>query len=103
MSKARTDHDKRRYRRVYVRLSRHPVFRAADDAQKTAALYLLTGPQTNRLGCYMLSLALAAEDLDKPPAAVQARFKSVCEAFDWRWDTTNRVLYVPSWWEWNPP
>jgi hypothetical protein len=95
--------DQRRYRKLYVRIWRHPVFRALSDAHKTVALYLLTGPQTNRIGCYVLSPAMAAEDLNVPLPAFLKRLGVVCEVFGWEWDRDARVLWVPSWWKWNRP
>jgi hypothetical protein len=52
-----------RYRKLYIRLWRHPGFLSLTDAEKVLALYLLTGPPTNRLGLYTLSIATAAEEL----------------------------------------
>jgi hypothetical protein len=52
-----------RYRKLYRRLWRHPGFLELSDGEKVLAFYLLTGPQTNRLGLYVFSIATAAEDL----------------------------------------
>jgi hypothetical protein len=54
------------YRRVYQRLWRHPNFRALTEGEKVLALYLVTGPQTNLIGWYRFSPAMAAEDIDVP-------------------------------------
>ena len=66
-----------RYRKVYARLWRHPGFANLNEGEKVLALYLLTGPQTNRLGLYCLSVATAAEDWErfrKPSRNVSAWF-----------------------------
>lgn len=59
-----------RYRKLYARVWRHPGFTALTDGEKTLALYLLTGPQTNRLGLYTLSVATAAEHLGTVPETI---------------------------------
>jgi hypothetical protein len=92
-----------RYRKLYVRLWRHPGFVELTDAEKVLALYLLTGPQTNRLGLYVLSLATAAEELRMVPETLKKRLVRVCQTFGWLFDTRARVVYLPSYWRWNPP
>lgn len=91
-----------RYRKVFVRMWRHPAFICLSDAEKALALYLLTGPQTNRLGLYCLSIATAAEDLRTLPGTLKKRLIKVCEAFGWVFDSRSRVFYIPSWFKWNP-
>lgn len=54
--------DTGRYRRLYVRLWRHPGF-----VTLTADEYLLTGPQTNRIGIYTLSIAQARRTWERFP------------------------------------
>lgn len=92
-----------RYRRLYVRLWRHPGFLELTDAEKVLAIYLLTGPQTNRLGLYTLSLATAAEDLGTVPETLKKRLARVCQTLGWLFDGRSRVFYIPSFWKWNPP
>ena len=92
-----------RYRKLYARLWRHPGFAELSDGEKILALYLLTGPQTNRLGLYCLSVATAAEDLGTLPGTLTKRLVKVCLTFKWLFDSRARVLYVPSWFKWNPP
>lgn len=95
--------DRGRYRKVYARLWRHPGFGSLSEGEKVLALYLLTGPQTNRLGLYVLSVATAAEDLRTVSETVKKRLVNVCQAFGWLFDGRSRVLYIPSWFKWNPP
>jgi hypothetical protein len=92
-----------RYRKLYPRLWRHPSFVSLTDGDKTVALYVLNGPQSNRLGLYMLSIAAAAEDLRSTPETLKKRLLNVCETFGWLFDADARVIYIPSWWRWNPP
>jgi hypothetical protein len=92
-----------RYRKIYVRLWRHPGFAGLVDGEKVLALYVLTGTQTNRLGLYAFSIATAAEELGTLPQTIKKRLAKVCVTFGWSFDPTARVVYIPSWWRWNPP
>ena len=92
-----------RYRKIYARLWRHPGFVSLSDGEKIVALYVLTGPQSNRLGLINLSVSTAAEDLGNDPRTFTKRLERVCETFHWCFDCGARVLYIPSWFRWNPP
>jgi hypothetical protein len=95
--------DAGRYRKLFTRLWLHPGFTSLSDAEKVLAFYLLTGPQTNRIGLYRLSPAQAAEDLGTTVEPFRKRLATVCVAFGWLFDADARVMYIPSWWRWNPP
>jgi hypothetical protein len=45
------------YGKIQMRLWTEADFRALSLLERTVALYLLTGPQSNRLGYYLLSVA----------------------------------------------
>lgn len=92
-----------RYRRLYTRLWAHPAFAAMSDGPRLACLYVLTGPQQNRLGFARLSIAAAAEDLRVSIKVFRAHLEMVCAAFGWRFDADARVLLIPSWWKFNEP
>jgi hypothetical protein len=92
-----------RYRKLYARMWRHPGFTALSEGEKVLALYLVTGPQTNRIGLYVLSVATAAEDLGTVPQTLSKRLVNVCQTFGWLFDKRSRVFYIPSWFKWNPP
>jgi hypothetical protein len=93
--------DQRRYRKLYVRTWSNKAFRALDRERQLVAIYLLTGPQTNRIGLYKLSIGLAGEDLDMAPSVFLAHVTACCQAFGWRYDSDNRVFWIPSWWAYN--
>lgn len=95
--------DAGRYRRIYPRLWLHPAFVSLAEGERLVALYLLSGPSTNRIGLFKLSPAAAAEDLGLSLDTFKRRFARVCEVFDWRFDAAARVLWVPSWWRFNLP
>jgi hypothetical protein len=92
-----------RYRKIYTRLWLHSGFVGLNDAEKVVAFYLLTGPQTNRIGLYRLSPATAAEDLETSAEAFRKRLVTVCTSLGWLYDAKARVFYIPSFLKWNPP
>jgi len=93
--------DRRRYRKIFIRLWRNPVFRALVADDKVMTLYLLSGPQTNRVGLFHLSIGAAAEDVGGTIQAVRNLVQRVCEAFVWQFDRLASVIWIPSWWEFN--
>ncbi|MFQ5973035.1 MAG: hypothetical protein ACE5Q3_11945 [Alphaproteobacteria bacterium] len=70
---------------------------------RLVALYLITSRQTNRIGCYVLSVAQAAETIGTDDDWFRAALDRVCQGLGWRWDPEARVLYVPTWWRYNDP
>lgn len=92
-----------RYRLVYPRLWRHPGFVRLNKTARELALYLLTGPQTNRIGLFHFSVGTAAEDLSVGVETIRERLADVSGTFGWLFDIDARVFYIPSWWRWNPP
>ena len=92
-----------RYRRAYPRIWRHPDFQKLTPAPRNIALYVLTGPQTNRIGLFHFSPATAAEDLLLGADTFREGLRNVCGTFGWVFDADSRVMYVPSWWRWNRP
>jgi hypothetical protein len=96
-------HDQRRYRKIFVRVWSNRAFQALTREQQVVTLYLLTGPQTNRIGIYRLSLGSAGEDLGMSADAVLEHITAICRAFGWQFDSLNRVFWIPSWWSYNQP
>lgn len=90
-----------RYRRVYVRIWDDPKFRALSPNEQRLTLYLLSGPQTNRIGLFKFSVPRASEDLNLGIESVRKAFANVCLTFGWVFDAEARVFYMPSWWRWN--
>jgi hypothetical protein len=50
-----------------------------------------------------LSVATAAEDLEALPQTLSKRLVTVCQTFGWTFDKGSRVIWIPSWFKWNPP
>lgn len=106
--------DNVRYRRTYCLFWRDEKIRQLDLLDKAIATYCFTGPQSNRIGLFSFSLAMANEDLGcddqtfderfgNVGGTLRERFLRVCETMGWRWDSRSRVLYIPTWWRWNQP
>ena len=94
--------DRPRYRLVYPVFWMDPGVVGLTLEEKGVALYCLTGLQTNRIGLYKLSLGAAAEDLGITTDSMKKKFAVVIKAMDWEYDEASRVLFIPSWWRWNP-
>jgi hypothetical protein len=92
-----------RYRRAFPRIFRHPGFQALTPTGRMLALYLLCGPQSNRIGLFYLSVNTAAEDLNASMDTIRKGLADLAEAFGWLFDATARVAYIPTWWRWNNP
>lgn len=93
-----------RYRKLYPRIWRHAGFRSLDHIDRLVTLYVLTGPQTNRIGCFVLSPGAASEDLSLSGSGTfLKRLANVCGTFGWTFHEPSRVMLVRSWWEWNRP
>src|SRR5689334_4220212 len=92
-----------RYRKLYPMFWRDADVRKLDDDHKVVAAYCLTSHQTNRIGLFVLSPAMAAEELGTSAQTFAKRLTKVCETLSWGWDEQNRVLFIPSWWLWNAP
>lgn len=96
-------HEGPRYKKLYPMFWRDPDVRRLDDSEKVVALYCITSHQTNRIGLFVLSPAMASEDLGVTVATFLKRLATVCETLHWGWDESSRVLFIPSWWKWNAP
>lgn len=92
-----------RYRKIYPRIWRHPGFKALTPSSQKLALYLLSGPQTNPVGLFHFSPALAADDLGVATETLRKGLTDVRETFGWLFDAGAGVFYIPSWWRWNKP
>ena len=93
----------RKYRKIDPRIWSDERFSLLPDTEKVVALYVLTCPQSNRVGIFRFSLALASEDLGVTPIRIAERFAKVCDTFRWKWDASAKVVYLPTWWKYNQP
>ena len=91
-----------RYRKIDPRTWKDEKFRQLDQFGKLIALYCITA-QSNRCGIFNFSRGQAAEDLDLELRRFRSVFATVCKELRWEWDEAGRVLYIPTWWKYNPP
>src|SRR5687767_3310060 len=91
-----------RYRKIDPRIWTDEKFRQLSGEEQRIALYILTA-QSNRIGLFSFSPGKACEDLRTTPIKFQKCFLAVCQALKWEWDKDARVLYLPTWWKYNPP
>lgn len=90
-----------KYRKVDPRIWSDEKFVTLDTGDKLLAIYVITA-QSNRIGIFKFSPALAAEDLQLSKSCA-TRVRHICDTFSWRWDDTCRVIYLPTWWKYNRP
>lgn len=91
-----------KYRKIDPRIWKDEKFRSLDESEKLVAIYCVTA-QSNRIGIFTFSPAMASEDLGTLPPTFAKRFGNVCRTLIWEWDSTSRVLYLPTWWKYNRP
>lgn len=92
-----------RYRQVYPRIWRHPNFTGLTKSARELTLYLLSGPQSNRIGCFFFSVATASEDLNVAVETIRKGLADISGAFGWTFDAKCKVFWIRSWWKWNQP
>jgi hypothetical protein len=92
-----------KFRKVDPRVWDDETFRELGADGQRLCLYLITSPQGNRIGLHKFSLALGAEALGMMPETFAECFKRVIGELEWKYDPGARVLYIPSWWKYNPP
>lgn len=73
------------------------------DRERTLALYLLTGEQTNEAGLYCLSVYRAGQRIGCGPAEIEAHLARTVEVQDWRWDGEAKVIWITDWFAAFPP
>ena len=91
-----------RYRKVDPRFWKDEKVRRMAPEEKLIAVYAFTA-QSNRIGCFTFSPAMAIEDLGLKPETFAERFGNVCRTLAWGWDSGPQVLYLPTWWKYNQP
>lgn len=92
-----------RYRKIYPRIWTTREFLDLTEGERLVALYLLTGPQSNRIGLFRFAPGAAAEDLALGLKTFRKRLARVISSFDWHFDPQNRVIWIPSWCKFNTP
>lgn len=91
----------REYGRVYSSFWQSPEMRALPEDGRTLALYLLTCPHANLIGCYRLPDAYAADDLQWSSERVREGFQKL-QAAGWvARDPATQWIVVLKYAKWN--
>ena len=91
-----------RYRKIDPRIWKDEHFRLLSPQEKLITFYVITA-QSNRIGLFNFSPALASEDLGFSPETFLEGFRKVCFSLSWQYDESSRTLYLPTWWKYNCP
>lgn len=91
----------RDYGRVYSSFWQSPEIRALDEDARTLAIYLLTTPHGNLIGCFRLPDAYAAEDLQWEIARVSEGFRKLCASAFITRDEGTKWLFITKYLKWN--
>ncbi len=91
----------RDYGRVYSSFWQSPEMRALPEDARTLALYLLTTPHGNLIGCFRLPDAYAAEDLQWPSERVGEGFRKLVDAGFLTRDEATKWVFIAKFLKWN--
>lgn len=91
-----------KYRKIDPRIWKDEKFRSLEPQQKLVAMYCITA-QSNRIGIFSFSIAMAAEETNLTPEEFRRHFDTVCHTLSWGYHEGSRVLYFPTWWKYNCP
>lgn len=86
-----------------VGLWEHAFFRGLSDSDRILVLYMLHGPQTNRIGLFSFDVLKMATDLQREPTVVERQCVSLWLRTKWLYADAPRVLFIPTWWRLFPP
>jgi hypothetical protein len=92
----------RDYGRVYSSFWQSPEIRALSEDARVLALYLLTTPHANLIGCFRLPDAYAAEDLQWSCERVAEGFRKLGESGFLTRDEATKWLLIAKYIKWNP-
>ena len=91
-----------RYHKISPLIWKDEKLMESDPLDKLIIFYCLTA-QANRIGLFNFSPALAAEDLGLDRELFDSAFTRILERCQWSFDPQLRVLYIPTWFKYNPP
>lgn len=79
-----------------------------DDVQgltieaKLLGVFLLTGPDVNRIGLRRVNVGGISETLEIPPQKIKEGLAELCERFGWKYDAQTKVLFIRTFFYYNP-
>lgn len=92
----------REYGSVHTCFWTHGAIQSLSDHAKLLALYLLTGPHTNMLGCFRLPVGYICEDMGWQTQQVFKQLKELADIDFAYYDTSYYWLMIPQFLTWNP-
>lgn len=95
-----------KYRKLSINCWIDEKFIKLSTDEKLVALYLLTGPQTNRIGFFSFSTGMASDHLDINPNQLDTLCHTVCDTLFWKFLEVKKglfVVHVPNWFKYNFP
>ena len=97
---------KKVYRTIHLKMWGDEKFRSLSPQRPSAQtlwIYLLTGPQTNRIGLYQAGEMSMAEALEWDLKDYRKAFQEVFQKGLVKWSSKDRLLYIPKFVLYNPP
>jgi hypothetical protein len=91
----------RDYGRVYSAFWQSPEIRELPEDARTLALYLLTSPHGNLIGCFRLPDAYAADDLQWTAERVSEGFAKLADVAFVRRDEATKWVFITKYLKWN--
>ncbi len=92
----------REYGSVHTCFWTHFAIQSLSNEAKLLALYLLTGPHTNMLGCFRLPTGYISEDLNWCVDSVVQRLEELFQIDFAQYDTSYHWILIPQFLVWNP-
>jgi hypothetical protein len=92
----------REYGSVHTCFWAHSEIQSLSDHAKLLALYLLTGPHTNMLGCFRLPMGYISEDLGWRLDVTIKKLEELFQIGFAHYDTTHHWIMLPQFLTWNP-
>jgi hypothetical protein len=92
----------REYGSVHTCFWTHCAIQSLSDHAKLLALYLLTGPHTNMLGCFRLPVGYICEDLGWQTEQVFNRLEELADINFARYETSYYWIMISQFLTWNP-
>ena len=90
------------YGSIQIRFWENQQILQISDQAKLLAIYLLTGPHSNMIGCFRIPEGYITEDLRWDTAAVKAAFKELTEINFLTRDDDSNWLVIHHFLLWNP-
>jgi len=91
-----------RYCRIKTKFWTDEKMRKRSDDAKLLALYLLSSPHANMIGCYVLPKLYACEDLGWSPQRFGKAFAELLQDGFVKYDEETRLLLIPNYLKHNP-